>query len=140
MCLNTSPFLTRDKSSSDKKRVIVDLSWPIGNSVNNAVSSDKYQDVEFLLTLPTIDHVIRAVKKFGKNSYIAKVYISRAFKQVPIDPKDIDLLGLFWGSYYIESHLGFGFKTGSTLYQHISDSILFILTSEGYYCLDYIDD
>ena len=30
--LHTSPFLTREKSSGDKRRVIVDLSWPIGNS------------------------------------------------------------------------------------------------------------
>ena len=63
--------MTRDKSSSVKKRMIVDLSWPIGNSVNNAVNSDKYEDIENLLALPTIDYVIKAVKKLGKNSYIA---------------------------------------------------------------------
>ena len=38
--LYTSPFVTREKSSSDKRRVIIDLSWPKGQSVNSGVDSD----------------------------------------------------------------------------------------------------
>ena len=72
----------------------MDLSSPKGHSVNDATISDQYLGVEFQLTLPTIDHITRAVTKFGRNSYIAKLDISRAFKHVPIDPKDINLLGL----------------------------------------------
>ena len=64
--LHTSPFLTRDKSGSDNRRVIVDLSWLAEASVNNAVQSSKYVGVEFLLTLPTIDQVTKAVKNLGK--------------------------------------------------------------------------
>ena len=33
-----SPFLTREKANSDNRRVIVDLSWPIGYSVNGALT------------------------------------------------------------------------------------------------------
>ena len=88
--LHTSPFMTRDKANSNNKRVIVDLSWPIGNSVNNGSSGSKYENLEFVLSLPTIDHVIRAIHRFGKGSKIAKINISRAFKHVPIDPKDIN--------------------------------------------------
>ena len=55
--LHISPFLTRDKSSSDKRRVIVDLSWLLGNSVNDAVKSESYLGTDFVLTLPTIDHI-----------------------------------------------------------------------------------
>ena len=138
--LHTSPFLTRDKSSSDKRRVIVDLSWPLENSVNDAVRSDSYLDTTFLLTLPTIDHVIKGVKKFGKNSCLAKIDISRAFKHIPIDPKDLQYLGLFWEAFYIELNLVFGFKLGSAFFQRFSDSLRFILTSEGHYCVNYIDD
>ena len=64
--LHTSPFLTRDKSSSSKRRVIVDLSWPIGNSVNFNVVNDRYRGVDFALTFPSIDPVTKAVGKFGK--------------------------------------------------------------------------
>ena len=134
------PFWTREKSNSNDRAIIVDLSWPIGNSVNSACKGDTYENVDFILSLPTIDHVIRAVKRFGRGSCIAKLDISRAFKQVQIDPRDIDLLGFFGGAYYIENRLVFGYRNGSALYQHLSDSIRFIMTSEGHYCLDYIDD
>ena len=36
--LHTSPFMTRDKSSSVNRRAIIDLSWPIGNSGVSAIS------------------------------------------------------------------------------------------------------
>ena len=54
--LHTCPFMTRDKSSSINSRLIIDLSWPIGNSVNSGVSADKYLDKEFILTYPSIDN------------------------------------------------------------------------------------
>ena len=52
-----------------------------------------------------------------KRQKLENADISRAFKQVPIDPRDIDLLGLFWGAYYIENRLVFGYRNGSALYQ-----------------------
>ena len=67
---------------------------------------------------------------------IAKTDISWAFKHVPIDPKDINYLGLFWDGYYVEKRLVFGFRNGSTFFSRIS----YILTSEGHYCLFHIDD
>ena len=118
----------------------MDLSWPIGHSVNDASSGSSYENLDFILSLPTIDHVVKAVKKFGKNSYIAKIDISRAFKHVPIDPKDINFLGTFWNGFYIDLRLVFGFRNGSTFFQRIADFIRYIMTSEGHNCLGYIDD
>ena len=92
------------------------------------------------MTLPTIDHVIRAVSKFGRGSYIAKIDVSRAFKHLAIDPGDIDLLGLHWRQYFIELSLVFGYKRGSDLFQRLSDSIRYIMASEGFYILNYLDD
>ena len=51
--LHISPFMTRDKSSSGNRRVIINLSWPIGHSVNSGVGSDCYLDTD-LLTYPWI--------------------------------------------------------------------------------------
>ena len=42
--LHVSPFMIWDKSSSHKLRVIIDLSWPKGQSVNSGASLDKYLD------------------------------------------------------------------------------------------------
>ena len=49
--LHLSPFMTRNKSSSVNRRVIIDLSWPIGHSVNSRVESDCYLGTEFILTM-----------------------------------------------------------------------------------------
>ena len=39
--LHISPFMTQDKLSSGKRRVINDLSWLKGQSVNSGVDSDR---------------------------------------------------------------------------------------------------
>ena len=83
--LHISPFMTRDKSSSDKRRVIIDLSWPKGQSVNSGVDSDRYLNVDFVLTYPSIDNITDEVLKLGRGCQIFKVDISRAFRHVPID-------------------------------------------------------
>ena len=138
--LHTSPFMTRDKSSSDKRRVIIDLSWPKGQSVNSGVHSDRYLDVDFVLTYPSIDNITEEVLKLGKGCKIFKVDISRAFRHVPIDPGDLDLLGLHWKNYFIDRSLPFGFKHGFAIFQRMSDAVRFIMTSEGHKIWNYIDD
>ena len=37
-----SPFLTRAKQNSVNRRVILDLSFPVGKSVNDGVAQDRY--------------------------------------------------------------------------------------------------
>ena len=95
--MHTSPFMSREKSDSDKRRAMVDLSWPKGFAINDAVNPDTYVGVDFALTLPTIDYITKAVKKFGRGCYMSKIDVSCAFKHIPIDPKDIHHLGLHWG-------------------------------------------
>ena len=89
--------------------------------MNDVVESDNYVKVHFTLTLPNIDHIIEAVR--GRGSYLAKINVSRAFKHVPIDPKDINYLGLHWNDYFIEKALCFGFKHGLQIFQRLSDSV-----------------
>ena len=49
--LHVSPFICREKSDSQNRRVIVDLSWPKGEAVNDAVESDSYVGVDFFINL-----------------------------------------------------------------------------------------
>ena len=108
--------------------------------MNSGVDSDRYLDVDFVLTYPSIDNITDEVLKLGKGCQIFKVDISRAFRQVPIDPGDLDLLGLHWEDYFINRSLPFGFKHGSAIFQCISDSVRSIMTSEGHKIWNYIDD
>ena len=115
--LHTSPFMTRDKSSSTNRRVIINLSWPLGHSVNSGVGNDSYLHTDFVLTYPSVDNITNEVLKLGKGCQIFKVDISRAFQHVPIDSGDLDLLGLYWDNYFLDFSMPFGHKHGSSMFQ-----------------------
>ena len=132
--------MTREKLNSLNRRVIIYLSWPIGESVNAGVTSDKYLGVDFVLSYPSVDNMINKVLKLGKGCEIFKVDISRAFGHVPIDPGDLDLLGLHWGKCFLDFSLPFRFKHGSSIFQHLSDAIRFIMSQENHVIWNYIDD
>ena len=46
---HTSPFMTRNKPNYDRRRVIIDLSWPLGASVNAGIGKDTYLGSPFAL-------------------------------------------------------------------------------------------
>ena len=138
--IHTSPFMSRDKPGSKNHRVIIDLSWPKGTSVNDGVDIDVYAGAEYILTFPTIDHITNRVLQCGKNCFIAKVDISRAFRHMPVDPKDISNLGLYWDGYYLDARVPFGYRTGSALFQRCSDSIRYLMAQSGHHVINYCDD
>ena len=111
--MHISPLMTRDKPGSDNRITIVDLSWPLGLSVNHGVSKNKYLGSYYHLSYPSVDHTVDNLKRLGPGALIYKVDISRAFRHIRIDPGDLDLLGLKHGSYYIDVSLAFGFRQGS---------------------------
>ena len=92
--LHYSPFMTRPKQNSDTRRVILDLSWPKGESVNAGVEKNGYMGGEFKLTFPTIDDLTQELVRIGKWGHIFKVDVSRAFRHLSVDPRDYDLLGV----------------------------------------------
>ena len=92
--LHVSPLMVRDKQDSNKKRTIMDLSWPKGASVNASVQKDIYLGTQYALNYPSIDSITYALCKLGPAAKFYKIDIGRAFRQIKIDPMDIDLLGL----------------------------------------------
>ena len=104
----------------------MDLSYPEGLSVNAGVDSDTYISTPFLLTLPTIDNITQKIRENGKGSLLCKIDLSRAFRQIKLDHKDYNLLGLFLDGIYYDSCLPFGFKHGSGIFQRMSDAVRYI--------------
>ena len=112
--LHLSPLMTRAKQDSDKKRTIMDLSWPPGQSVNAGVSKDIYLDTIYSLHYPSIDNITEELVKLGPAAQLYKVDISRAFRHLRVDPADIDLLGFkVDGRHFIDVSTPFGFRHGS---------------------------
>ena len=132
-----SPFMTREKSTSTNRRVIIDLSWPKDYSVNAGVDKNSYLGTDFVLSFPTIDDITDTVKKVGRGAHLYKIDVSRAFHHVRPDPHDYDLLGLNWkGITYVDAMLPFGIQ----IFQRLSDAICHMMRRQGFTVLNYVDD
>ena len=106
--------MTRDKSSSDCRRTIFDLSFPKGYSLNDGVLKDSYLGTKFQMHYPTVDTIVNTLNNLGPGANIFKVDISHAFRHLRIDPGDIDLLALQHRiKLYIDLSLPFGYFFGS---------------------------
>ena len=73
---------------------------------------------------------------------IYKIDISRAFRQIKVDPGDIDLLGFKVNNqYFLDLSVAFGYRNGSQIFQRCTDAIRYIMSQHGFHNLhNYIDD
>ena len=133
---HTSPFMTRNKPNSDRRRIIIDKSWPLGASVNSGIDKDTYLGSPFALSFPTVDVIIAELKHLGSGALLYKIDVSRTFRHVRIDPGDYDLLGLHWRDAYVDPCLPFRTRHGNQIFQRLSDAV----RQRGFCAIDYIDD
>ena len=125
--MHISPMMTREKPNALHRRVIIDLSFPQGKSVNAGIPKDQYLGTPFIFKLPTVDAITDQIKVLGRGCKLYKVDISRAFRHVKLDPKEYDLLGLRHERYYVDTSLPFGYRNGSALFQCLSDAVRHIM-------------
>ena len=83
-----SPLNTVPKRDSAERRVIVDLSWPCGTSVNDGVPRDLFLDKPISLSYPTVDSIVDAVISLGPGCLLYKRDLQKAYRQFPVDPKE----------------------------------------------------
>ena len=125
--IHYSPLMARNKPDGSV-RIIVDLSWPLGNSVNSCVLSDVYDDIPFNLKYPTIDQVVEHIQLVGPTAKLFKVDLERAFRNLRVGPYDYPLLGLKWCDVtYIDVGVPFGLKMGAAMCQMCTDAITLML-------------
>ena len=109
--LVTSP-LQIAYSRSGKPRVVVDLSFPHGTSVNSGIPNDTYLGEPFTLRLPGVDALINIISQKGAGCHLFKKDLSRAYRQLRIDPRDFHLLGYRYnGSLYFDVAPPFGLRS-----------------------------
>ena len=132
--------MTRNKLNSDRRRVIIDLSWPLGASVNSGIDKDTYLGSPFALAFPTVDIIIGQLKRLGRGTLLYKIDVSRAFRHVRIDPGDYDLLGLHCRDAYMHTCLPFGTHHGSQIFQCLNNAVHYIVRQRGLCVINYIDD
>lgn len=139
--IKLSPLNSVPKKDSEERRVILDLSLPKGKSVNSHIHKDEYLGKPVNLTYPRVDDLVQLIKVKGKGCYLFKRDLKRAYRQIPIDPGDIHLVGYMWkGKIYFDRVLSMGLRSAAFICQRITSAVSFICFQSGYCVLNYLDD
>lgn len=115
-----SPLSTIPKPGSTKHRLIFNLSYPPGASVNDNIL-EGMKTVQYCSV-----HEVgqRLVWKYGSSAWMAKVDLADAYRIVPIRCEDWKFLGmLIDGLYYFDRMLPMGAASSCQLFQRISDGL-----------------
>lgn len=138
---HTAPLMTRPKSHSSSRRVILDLSYPEPHGVNAGIIKNCLEGHLTPYTLPSAEDLCTKLAIIGKSAYIWKLDLARAYHQFRADPGDLPLLGLrFKGKYYIETSLSFGSRLSGAACQRASNAVIYLLAKAGHWGLAYLDD
>ena len=122
---------------SGKWRLIVDLSYPEGASINDGIDKD-----ECSLSYLKLDQVERTILKLGPGTQLGKLDVQSAYRVIPIHPEDRLLLGMKWkGSIYLDAALPFRLRSAPKLFTALADAVEWIAKRHGTrYIMHYLDD
>ena len=107
-----SPLMCVPKRDSTELRIVHDLSFPEGSSVNDGISNDHYLDQYFTLRLPGIDRLVEFVNVKGRGCHVFNFHTS----------------------------LLFGLRSATLICQRTTKSVVYILNNEGISVNVYIDN
>ena len=138
--LITSP-LQIASSRSGKPRVVLDLSYPPDFSVNCGIPKDTYLNEPFSLRLPGTDALQTIIRDKGPGCHLFKMDLSRAYRQLRVDPRDYSYLGFrHKGLLYFDIAPPFGLRSATMMCQRSTSAVTFMFRSLGFDCTNYIDD
>ena len=136
--------LLKKRRSLGKYRVIHDLSWPPGSSINEFISKSDHS-MQYI----SIDNLVQKVVAKGHKCLMAKLDIEDAFKHIIVRPEDVELLGTTWTrqladggqikEYYLDLLLPFLMRSSPKLFNDYG--LEFIMKASGSSeVLHYLDD
>ena len=100
-----------------KWRLIVDLSYPEGASVNDGIDPALCS-----LSYTSVDWAVKLIVAAGRGSLLAKLDLESAYRMIPVHPDDRPLLGMKWrGSYLLDTALSFGLRSAPKLFNVVAD-------------------
>ena len=139
--LMLSPLLTVPKKESTSRRIVMDLSFPPEQSVNSGIPTDTYLGEPYKLRLPGVDALVALVQAFGSGSLLFKKDLRRAYRQLPIDPRDYHFMGYSWDNLiFFDTVFAFGLRTAAMACQRSTNCVTYLFSQQGFSCTNYIDD
>ena len=136
-----SPLLTRPKKESKERRVIIDLSYPRGHSVNDGIVKNFYMGEPMAFTLPSVLDMASLVARLGSNTYLWKCDLARAYRQMRLDPLAYPLMGIrHKGKWFVDICPPFGCRMSGGSQQRISNAVCYLMAEKGHTVMAYVDD
>ena len=136
-----SPINTRDKKDSTEKRVIVDLSFPEGESVNDEIEMENYFGHDMSFKLPNVDSLVQHIVELGRGALLFKRDIRRCYRQIPVDYGDAHLLGYIHRNHmYFDVSLPMGLSSSAFICQSVTRSLRYVAIGMGIRTEVYLDD
>ena len=125
------------KSTPNKWRLITDLSFPPGNSVNEGISPELTS-----LSYMKVDQIAQKIIQLGRGAQLSKMDIEEAYRMVPIHPDDRHLLGCQSDNQvYIDLSLPFGLRSAPIIFTAVADGLQWIIEQRGAsHIAHYLDD
>ena len=105
--------------NTGKWRLITDLSYPSGQSVNDGVES-----VFCSLKYTSVDRVAEVVAMYPPGTLLVKIDIESAYRLVPVHPADRPLQAVQWdGAIYVDPMLPFGLRQAPKIFNAMADGL-----------------
>ena len=125
------------KHQEGKYRLIVDMSYPDGGSINDGIDPDLCS-----LTYLKLEEVVHAIGRKGKGALLAKMDLESAYRIIPVHPSDRHLIGMEWkGKVYVDLALPFGLGSAPKIFNSVADALEWILHRFGIQeVFHYLDD
>ena len=136
-----SPLGAFPKKNSQKIRVIHDLSWPPGESVNDGIDKE-----DFSVRYTSISDAVKLCSKYD-TPYLAKCDLMDAYLSCPIAECDRNKLGFEWEIDGSSKKLRFaaypfGLRSSPFAFSKLGTALLYIAKSNGTLnsTISYLDD
>ena len=136
--LHTNRFGVIPKGHTPGKwRLITDLSFPPGYSVNDGIDPGLCS-----MSYITVDAVARTVASLGPRALMAKVDIKAVYWLIPVHPDDRPLLAVQWrGETFCHGALPFGLGSAPKIFNAVADALDWCIKQQGASLVEhYLDD
>jgi hypothetical protein len=120
-----------------KWRLITDLSYPPGLSVNDGIDPELCS-----LTYTSVDAVAEVAGSYPPGALLAKVDIESAYRLIPVHPSDCPSQAMEWeGAVYVDPMLPFGLRSAPKIFNAVADGLEWYLRGCGIrHVAHYLDD
>ena len=118
--------------------IIYHLSAPLGFSINDFIDPNSYS-----LSYCSVNDAYTITNELGTGALLSKIDLKNAFRLIPIQQSDWNLLGIYWkDKYYINTCLPFGLRSAPFIFNQLADTIHWLLQHQYrvHHLLHHLDD